>query len=214
MRQIGIYCAAALCVLGTSMLAWADDPNAEIADLKERVAKLEARLDQLEKTGQTAQSGSDVERILKAQQVAAKKRMQADRKKYSGKQLSEAEQLYQTANKDWRAPKAKESLEQMIKKFPDINRTGCAVLYLAQWSEGESREKLLKEAIDKYGDCYYGDGVQVGAFARYLLALYYLDEGAKDKAEPLLAELKEKFPQAVTHKGELLVVKLDDSQPN
>ena len=72
----------------------------------------------------------------------AKERARRDTKKYSREQLQEAEQLYQVANKNWRTVEAKVSLEKMVQKYPDINRTGCAVLYLAQYSRGEAREKL------------------------------------------------------------------------
>ena len=53
-----------------------------------------------------------------------------DRGKYTPAQLNDAEQLYQIANQKWGTPEAKDSLQTMVQKFPDINRTGCAVLYL------------------------------------------------------------------------------------
>ncbi len=51
----------------------------------------------------------------------------------------------------------------MIKKYPDINRTGCAVLYVAQKSQGDARTQYLQTCIEKFNDCFYGDGVQVGS---------------------------------------------------
>ena len=59
-------------------------------------------------------------------------------------------------------PEATESLQTMIKKYPDINRTGCATLYVAQKSQGDERAGYLQECIEKFNDCFYGDGVQVG----------------------------------------------------
>jgi hypothetical protein len=170
------------------------DKDKRIAELAAQVEKLEARLAALEKqlapllaragegaqpaaqpaaaqagARQAAQAAVAGEQVPEAQrqrlQAKARQRMQQDAKKYSRDQLREAEQLYQVANSNWRTPQAKQSLEQMVAKFPDVNRTGCAVLYLAQYSRGEEQEKLLKQAIDKYSDCYYGNGVQVGAFA-------------------------------------------------
>jgi TolA-binding protein len=112
------------------------------------------------------------------------------------------------ANKNWRSEEAKKSLEELLKKYPDTNRTGCAVLYMAQWSEGEEREKRLKEAMGKFDDCFYGNGVQVGAYARYLLGYYYLDKGEKEKAKTLFNEILEKYPDAIGHDGESLAEKI------
>ena len=49
----------------------------------------------------------------------------------------------------------------MIKKYPDINRTGCATLYVAQKAQGDERARYLQDCIEKFNDCFYGDGVQV-----------------------------------------------------
>jgi TolA-binding protein len=127
------------------------------------------------------------------------KRMAQDRKKYSTQQLREAEQLYQVANKDWRTPQARESLKTMIEKYPDVNRTGCAVLYLGQMSEGADGEEFLTRAIEKHADCMYGDGVIVGAYARFLLAQHYAAADAKDKARRLFSEILRQYPDAIDH---------------
>lgn len=102
-----------------------------------------------------------------------RRRISEDRKQYSDEQLGEIETLYQAANKQWNTPEAKESLKTLTEKHPKANRAGCAVLYLAQMSDGEEREKLLKLAIGGYGDCFYGNGVQVGSCARWYLAFCY-----------------------------------------
>ena len=138
----------------------------------------------------------------------ARQRMRQDSQKHSPEQLREAEELYQVANKNWRTPEAKASLEQMVEKFPAVNRTGCAVLYLAQYSEGDERERLLKQAIDQYGDCFYGNGVQVAAFARLLLGDHYQRGGQPEKAKELFDEIRKKYPDAITHRGESIVAKL------
>jgi TolA-binding protein len=130
--------------------------------------------------------------------------MRADAAKFSADDLRAAEALYQVANKNWRTDEARQSLETMIEKYPDLNRTGCAVLYLGQMSEGADRERYLTRAVEKHGDCFYGDGVQVGAYGRYLLALYHRDNGRADQAAALFNEILEKYPTAVTHRGEPL----------
>lgn len=128
-----------------------------------------------------------------------------DEGKYTPAQLGDAEQLYQVANQKWGTPEAKESLQTMIQKYPDVNRTGCAVLYLAQMSQGDERAQYLQDCIDKYNDCFYGDGVQVGAYARFLLAKDYKSQGDTAKAKALFNEIKAKYAGAVDHNGNLLV---------
>src|SRR5579863_8725955 len=108
------------------------------------VAQLNQRIDQLQKQ---VQEMSQVIEPLKDQQLRDNRRatlheqfdkkLAEDGKKYTPEQLGEAESLYQVANQKWGSPEATESLQTMIKKYPDINRTGCAVLYVAQMSEGD-----------------------------------------------------------------------------
>ena len=133
------------------------------------------------------------------------KKMAQDRAKYTPEQLRDAEQLYQVANQKWGSPEANESLQKMIRKYPDINRTGCAMLYLAQRSEGDERANYLRDCIEKFNDCFYGDGVQVGAYARFLLAVHYKSKGEEKRAAELCNEIKAKYTDAIDHAGNLLV---------
>jgi hypothetical protein len=71
-------------------------------------------------------------------------------------------------------------------------------------AEGADRERYLEQAIRDYGDCFYGDGVQVGALARYYLAKDLVKKDQKDKADALWEELRSKFPGAIDHDGSLL----------
>ena len=128
-----------------------------------------------------------------------------DSGKYTPAQLNNAEQLYQIANQKWGTPEAKESLQTMVQKFPDLNRTGCAVLYLAQMTQGDERAQYLQECIDKYNDCFYGDGAQVGAYARFLLAKDYKSQGDTLKAKALFNEIKANYAGAIDHNANLLV---------
>jgi TolA-binding protein len=132
-------------------------------------------------------------------------RMAADRKKHTREELQDAEKLYQVANADWRSDKARESLAKMIEKYPDMDRTGCAVLYLGQMADGKDRAMYLTQAVEKFSDCYYGNGVQVGGWARLLLGLYYQDNGNPDKAKALFDEIRKDYANAIDHQGHLLV---------
>jgi hypothetical protein len=149
-------------------------------------------------------------RQLTRERENAKVRVQQDRRRFAKDDVADAEQLYQTARKDWRAPEARRAIETMVRQYPDFNRTGCALLYAGQAADGAEREKYLEEAIAGHGDCYFDDGVQVGAFARYLLGHTYLDQGKKAPAQQLFDELRASYPNAITHSGELLAAIVRD----
>lgn len=141
-----------------------------------------------------------------------KKQTEKDKELYTPAQLQEIWTLYRVANKKWNSLEAKESLRKLINKYPQSNRAGCAILYLSQMSNGREREDYLKTAIEKYNDCWYGDGVQVGAYARYKLAFYYQQIDKLDDANKLFKELIENYPNAVNHKGRLLSDSIPDSK--
>jgi hypothetical protein len=81
----------------------------------------------------------------------------------------------------------------------------CAVLYVAQMSQGEDRARYLQDCIDKYNDGFYGDGVQVGVYARFLLAQDCRKNGERAKADALFNTIKSKYSDAVDRSGDLLV---------
>ena len=149
-----------------------------------------------------------------AEQAKARARMRADARTYKPEQIREAEQLYQVANKKWRSPEGIDSLKQMIAKYPKMNRTGCALLYLGQMTEGQQGEDYLRQAIKDFGDCFYGDGVQVGAFARYVLAMKLKDTGKADEANQLLHEILAKYPNAVDHHGDRMSALVKEELPD
>jgi hypothetical protein len=168
-------------------------------------ALLGYKVNQLEKLMtpvKAQQAAADRQKTLHEQFV---KKMAQDQAKYTPEQLRDAEQLYQVANQKWGTLEASNSLKTMIQKYPDIDRTGCAVLYVAQMSQGEDRARYLQDCIDKYNDCFYGDGVQVGVYARFLLAQDCRSKGERAKADALFNEIKSKYPDAVDHGGNLLV---------
>jgi len=186
--------------------------------VNERLDKIEARLNALEK--QISELTQQVQVLIKKTgagdvrekfRQAARERAQKDNIVYTPEQLREIETLYQVANNKWNTPEAKDNLEKLIQKYDKANRTGCAVLYLGQWSEGEAKEKYLKMAIEKFSDCYYFDGVQVGAYARFYLANYYQQTGKKDEAAKLFKEIREKYPDAIDHRGNPLSGQLPKS---
>jgi len=176
---------------------------ARIEELERRVAALEAlvKIDDLEKPPVEVRDEASHREALKEQ---ARARMRADHAQYTPEQIHDAETLYKAAATNWDTPVAVASLEKLIVDYPKANRAGCALLYLGQMSEGEPRIKYYKRAIDDYSDCFYGNGVQVGALGRYLLALAYTEAGEVEKATALREELKLKYPDAINHQGHRL----------
>lgn len=172
--------------------------------LEKRVAELEKKVTALEAAMAPIMEKERVEQVVIEQRNKAKARMRQDSQHYSKDDLRKIESLYQVANKKWRTQEGKDSLEILIEKYDNANRTGCALLYLGQMNQGDEKEENLKRAIDDFSDCYYGNGVQVGAYARYHLAYYYKETGKQDKADELFAEIKELYPNAISHKSRLL----------
>jgi hypothetical protein len=177
----------------------------ELAQLKRRVTQLEKQVQEMSQLLEPLKAQQAAETRRKSFREKFEKKMAQDRDRYTQEQLREAENLYQVANQKWGTPEATESLHTMMKKYPDINRTGCALLYVAQKSEGGERSKYLQDCIERFNDCYYGDGVQVGVFARFLLAGDYLNQGQSEKAAALYLEIETSYPDAVDHRGNLLV---------
>ena len=201
----GILLCTAQC--GSHLLAQASIDD--VTELKRRVAQLEKQVQELSRVIEPLRTRQSAEARQKARRNKFDEKIAKDRSAYTPEQLREAEQLYQVANQKWGSPEALESLQKMIRKYPDINRTGCALLYVAQRSEGEVRTGYLQQCIEKHNDCFYGDGVQVGAYARFLLAHDYDKQGEKEKAVVLYKDLKTQYPDSIDHSGKRLVEALD-----
>jgi hypothetical protein len=198
---VGILMSA---VLAGSTLS-AQTKSDEVAQLRQRVDQLEKQIQEISQLLAPIKAQQAIDNRRKALRERFDKRMAQDQSKYTPDQLREAEELYQVANQKWGSTEATQSLQAMIKKYPDLNRTGCATLYLAQRSQGNERATLLQECFEKYNDCFYGDGVQVGAYARFLLAEDYRSKGEEKKAAALYSEIKARYADAVDHAGNLLV---------
>jgi hypothetical protein len=191
--------------VAASLPLFAQTNSSDLAELRARVAQLEKQVREISQVLEPIKSQLVIDNRRNVLRERFQKKMAQDKEKYTADQLGEAEELYQVANQKWGSPEAIESLQTMIKKFPDINRTGCAMLYVAQKSQGEERARYLQDCIEKFNDCLYGDGVQVGVYARLLLAGDYRSKGEQQKATALYNEIKTKYADAVDHSGRLLV---------
>ncbi|WP_339742639.1 hypothetical protein [uncultured Rubinisphaera sp.] len=193
-----------LLLLTTAAPVWSEESEST-EQLKARIAELEQRLNAIEEAVAPVLNKIKLEKIVAEQQQLARNRMQQDREIYTIEQLREIESLYQVANRNWRTEQAQQSLEALVEKYKKANRTGCAILYLGQLTSGEEQKKHLQQAIDDFSDCFYGNGVQVGAYARLLLAAHLEQAGDSEAAEKLRAELEKMYPDAIDHQGNFLI---------
>lgn len=177
----------------------------DVAQLTQRVAQLEKQVQEISQLVAPLKAQQAVDSRRKALRVRFEQKRAQDRDKYTPEQMRDAEELMRVADEKWGSPEAIESCQTIIKKYPDSDRAGCAMLYIAQNSPADERVKNLQDCIAKYNDCFYGDGVQVGAYARFLLVQDYRSKGEDKKAEALSTEIKTKHADSVDHNGNLLV---------
>ena len=104
---------------------------------------------------------------------------------------------------------SKNLLDSIVSAYPQLNRAGCAQLYRAQREAGYEKERLLKDCIDRFYECYYLDGAQVGPLAVLQLASYYKEIGRVHDADKLFKQLRNKSPEAVSHGGTLLIDEIE-----
>ncbi len=200
------------CVIPAQAQDTQPDKDAQIAELTGRVAELERRLAELEEqTLPLVEQARNLQRRDKAK-AAARARMRQDRGKYSPEVLGEVEQLYQTANKSWQSPGAVAAMEKLVNDYPDLNRTGCATLYLGQMTQGPEKVDYLNLAMTDFADCYYGDGVNVGAYATFQLACHHHSQGEYDQAQALFDTIRNDHPDAINHQGRALTEVLTEFQ--
>lgn len=95
--------------------------------------------------------------------------------------------------------------EELQRKFPTHNRTGCATvrLGLAYRRAGklDDAEKALRRAMTQYADCRFGDGGHVGGDAMYRLVMLFVQKGKADEARSILKQLTERYPDVKNGRG-------------
>ncbi len=197
-----VMAVAAIMAMVSTGLA---DETDRVKQLEKRVAELEARLAKLEAAVGPVLAKAEAEQRVNMQRAKARQRIKQDAQHYSQAQLKEVESLYQVANRNWKTEEGKASLEKLIGQYDKANRTGCAMLYLGQLSQGDQKVLYLLRAIKDHSDCFYGNGVQVGAYARMHLAWHFQKVGEQAKATALFDEIRQMYPEAIDHKGRALV---------
>ena len=121
--------------------------------------------DIIPQTNTASNAGVDIKRAMRAK---LKARLQKDRELYGVEGLRKIEMAYRAYAKSKDVDN--KNLQVLITEFPKANRTGCAVMYAGRRARGADDGKWFRLAIEKYGDCLYSSGVQVGAYARFYLA--------------------------------------------
>lgn len=145
---------------------------------------------------------------LASLRAAAQIRMAKDRERYSKDDLRAIEALYQLGS--MKTKEGREAYARLVRAYPESNRAGCAQLYLARTAEGPEREAMLTRAMTDHGDAWYGDGTQVGPYARALLAEHYAKVGRLDEARAFARAVAKTTPDAVAHDGRPLVAGLGE----
>ena len=100
-----------------------------VKELEQKVEQLQQRTSKLE--GQlAAQTGMTPE--AKVKMPLFEKRSAKDKQIFLAEDIREAETIYQEAAKEFGSKKCKRLLRKVVRRYPDLNRAGCAQLYLAQ----------------------------------------------------------------------------------
>ena len=180
-----------------SALAATAQDSTRIKELERRVKTLETRV---------ARSNQSSE--AKKMSEIAHERDAKDMEKFSREDLARAEQMYQRANRNLADERSKDILDSVVALYPQFNRAGCAQLYRAQRDHGSEKERLLIDCINRFSDCFYMDGTQVGPLAMLYLAAHYQRTDREADARRLIKRLKKECRDAVGHDGKLLVDKL------
>lgn len=166
-------------------------------------ASSEPRLSQNSANAVVRTAQPEPEARIAAQRKLAKERAARDIGVY-GEAMKEIESLYMAFSKTG----DRQAFKSLVSKYPKANRTGCAALYVAQRMQGARQIAALTEVIEKFGDCYYGDGCNVGALARYHLVVAAQNQGDKARAKAVADELRRNSGDAIGHDGALIVDKL------
>ncbi len=180
--------------------------------LQQRVAVLEKRIARLEEKLAPVLEEERVKAVVRQQREVARERMLLDAEIFNRHDLNRIEKLYHAASRDWTSEEAAKAVAFLSEKYAKANRTGCAALSRAQATNGDEQLALLKQAIEGYGGCFYPNGVQVGPYARLYLAMRHKRDGEDAAAARLFQEIRAAYPDAVDHKGQLLLSHLKDME--
>jgi len=143
--------------------------------------------------------------------IVAEQHVGAEREVFAKQDIDKAEKLYMRGSRMLLSgEESKKQFDSVVSLYPQLNRAGCAQLYRAQQEVGGEKERLLKDCLARFSNCYYLDGAQVGPLATYQLACYYWNIGRYRDADEFFRQLRKDHPEAVGHDGRLLVDKINE----
>ena len=184
------------------------DISSKLKSLEQRIDHLEKRCKEYEKELALLRHSFQSNNLKSTTQNSYSLRYNQDKKKYSEKVLKRIERYYKVSVDKPNSFEARKKIHILLERYSDSNRAGCAILNLAHWESGSTKEHLLIHAFEKHNTCFYENGVQVGSYALFLLSNYYGKNGQKEKSFQLSEMLKTHFPRAVDHNGNLLIDQL------
>jgi hypothetical protein len=202
MKWILLSLAATFCVSSLS----AQDAD-KIKELEGRIQILEGRIANTEPQAATLAQPQEQQEVVRNMQLA-RARMAEDKKRFKAKDIAAAEDMYQKAARNVMNATSTILLKGVVSEYSQLNRAGCAQLYLARHAGDAEKETLLLDCIRRFSNCYYGDGIQVGPYAMFSLAQYYRDFGREEESEKLAARIRKECAAANDHEGRLLVSRL------
>jgi hypothetical protein len=153
----------------------------------------------------TTESAAAREARIEALRAKAREHIEQERVLYSASQLQDIDARYRSAHQAaFRMLLRREAapiLLELVAAYPKSNRSGCAVLKLAQLASGAERENYFRQAIASHSNAWCESGVQVGALARAQLAVHHAGLGKFDEAERLAQQVLVLFPGAIDESG-------------
>lgn len=196
-------CITLLAVLPFSAV-FAQDAD-KVKELEQKVHRLEVRIARLESNAARAETTPEAKKMMKV----ARQHVNSERGNFKSEDIAKAEELYQKAAPLLPGDERNKLLDSVVSGYPQLNRAGCAQLYRAQQETGSEKERLLKDCLDRFSNCYYLDGAQVGPLAMHQLAVYYQQTGRKQEADKFFKRIRKESPGAVNHRGALLVDEIE-----
>jgi TolA-binding protein len=181
-------------------------PQKEVptGDLAQRLEALERDVRELREIVAPIQRRQAAAQRQQELQRRARERRDAEKASFSEAEVAEIEALSKAATQDWGKPEGEAALAALAEKFPKADRTGATYLQVGQMRRDEFGEQCLRLAAERHGDAINAAGVQVGPFARLLLGMRLWNSDRQDEARRLFTEIRDRFPDAVGPRGNLL----------
>jgi hypothetical protein len=194
--------ATLIIIVCCAAFAAAAQDTGKVAQLEWKVKMLEQRQAKFERQLQAGHTKKLAEKKIKE----AHKHVAAERAKFKAEDIARAETLYHRANRQSKPEIRNRLLDSVVILYPQLNRAGCAQLYLAQRADSnDKREQLLKDCIDRFSECYYLDGAQVGPLAMLQLARLYNATNREPLGQELIKRLRKEHRKAIGHDGRRLL---------